>query len=87
MAETNNSQRSIERLVFDAGNLGCASGLAQEFRRQIAGVAVGDSLAVVVADPSAKEDLPALARLLGHTVKSTQTLDDGRLTITVERGK
>src|ERR1700716_470064 len=74
---------SHEVQVFDAGNLGCADGLAQEFRRRMSGVAVGASLAVVVMDPSAKEDLPPLARLLGHTVKSTQTLGDGRLTITV----
>jgi TusA-related sulfurtransferase len=44
-------------------------------------------LEVVVADPAAKEDLPPLARMLGHAVKSTQALQDGRLTITVERCK
>jgi len=78
---------SGERVIFDAGNLGCADGLAQEFRRRIAGVPVGASLAVVVADPAAKEDLPPLARMLGHAITSTQALDDGRLTITVERRK
>src|SRR5258708_6694431 len=73
--------------VFDAGDMGCADGLAQEFRRQIAKVSIGESLEVVVSDPSAKEDLPSLARLLGQRITSTEAHDDGRLTITVERLK
>jgi TusA-related sulfurtransferase len=73
--------------VFEAGAMGCADGLAQEFRRRIATVPVGGSLEVVVSDPAAKEDLPALARLLGQRVTSTEAHDDGRLTITVERQK
>ncbi len=73
--------------VFDAGDMGCADGLAQEFRRQIAKVSIGESLEVVVSDPSAKEDLPSLARLLGQRITSTEAHDDGRLTITVERQK
>ena len=73
--------------VFDAGEMGCADGLAQEFRRQLAKVPIGGSLEVVVSDPAAKEDLPSLARLLGQRITSTEALDDGRLTITVERQK
>ena len=73
--------------VFDAGDMGCADGLAQEFRRQIAKVSIGESLEVVVSDPAAKEDLPSLARLLGQRITSTEAHDDGRLTITVERQK
>jgi TusA-related sulfurtransferase len=73
--------------VFDAGDMGCADGLAQEFRRQIAKVSIGESLEVVVTDPAAKEDLPSLARLLGQRITSTEAHDDGRLTITVERQK
>jgi TusA-related sulfurtransferase len=73
--------------VFDAGDMGCADGLAQEFRRQIAKVSIGGSLEVVVSDPAAKEDLPSLARLLGQRITSTEVQDDGRLTITVERQK
>jgi TusA-related sulfurtransferase len=72
---------------FDAGDMGCADGLAQEFRRQIAKVSIGGSLEVVVSDPAAKEDLPSLARLLGQRITSTEAHDDGRLTITVERQK
>jgi TusA-related sulfurtransferase len=73
--------------VFEAGALGCADGLAQEFRRRITAVPIGASLQVVVSDPAAKEDLPSLARLLGQLVTSTEAHDDGRLTITVERTK
>jgi TusA-related sulfurtransferase len=73
--------------VFEAGSMGCADGLAQEFRRQITKVPIGGSLEVVVSDPAAKEDLPSLARLLGQRVTSTEAHDDGRLTITVERKK
>jgi TusA-related sulfurtransferase len=73
--------------VFEAGVMGCADGLAQEFRRRIATVPIGGSLEVVVSDPAAKEDLPSLARLLGQRVTSTEAHDDGRLTITVERKK
>ena len=73
--------------VFEAGEMGCADGLAQEFRRRIAEVPIGGSLEVVVSDPAAKEDLPSLARLLGQRVTSTEAHDDGRLTITVERQK
>ena len=73
--------------VFEAGAMGCADGLAQEFRRQMATVPIGGSLEVVVSDPAAKEDLPSLARLLGQRVTSTEAHDDGRLTITVERRK
>ena len=73
--------------VFDAGAMGCADGLAQEFRRRLGEVLVGGSLEVVVSDPAAKEDLPSLARLLGQRVTSTEAHGDGRLTITVERQK
>jgi TusA-related sulfurtransferase len=73
--------------VFEAGEMGCADGLAQEFRRRLAEVPIGESLQVVVSDPAAKEDLPSLARLLGQRVTSTEAHDDGHLTITVERQK
>lgn len=72
---------------FDAGAMGCADGLAQEFRQQIAEVPVGALLEVVVRDPAAKEDLPSLARLLGQQVRSIDSTADGRQIITVERTK
>ncbi len=71
---------------FDAGDRGCGDGLAQEFRRRIDAVDVGQRLRVTVRDPSAKADIPSVARMLGHRVLSEEPFADGRLTITVERG-
>jgi TusA-related sulfurtransferase len=72
---------------FDAGDLGCSSGLPEEFRRQIDGVPVGNILEVVTRDPSAKEDLPSLSRLLGHRVISVKNSADGSTVIVVQRGR
>lgn len=69
---------------FDAGDMGCADGLPQAFRRRIRALPAGDLLEVVASDPAAAEDLPSLARMLGHTVVSVGTLDDGRSLICVE---
>ena len=71
---------------YDAGTRGCGDGLAQEFRRQIEAVGVGEQLRITVRDPSAKADIPSVARMLGHRVLSEEALDGGRLVITVERG-
>ena len=70
---------------FDAGTLGCGDGLAAAFKERIGRVGVGDVLRVRTTDPSAKEDLPSLARLMGHTIRSMEGGPDGSLTITVER--
>jgi SAM-dependent methyltransferase/TusA-related sulfurtransferase len=70
---------------FDAGDLGCASGLAEEFRRRLEAIAPGDRLEVVARDPAAKEDLPSLARMLGHQVNSLEPRSDGGVVMTVER--
>jgi len=72
---------------FDAGDLGCSSGLPEEFRRQIEGIAVGNILEVVTRDPSAKEDLPSLSRLLGHRVVSVTNSPDGSTVLAVQRGR
>jgi TusA-related sulfurtransferase len=72
---------------FDAGTLGCADGLAREFRRRILAIPRGDLLLIQTQDPAAKEDLPPLARLMGHTVRSVEPDGNGRLRITVERGR
>jgi TusA-related sulfurtransferase len=72
---------------FDAGTMGCADGLAREFRTRILAIPVGDILEIQTIDPAAKEDLPPLARLMGHTVRSVESPGDGRLLITVERGR
>ena len=72
---------------FEAGDLGCADGLAEEFRRHIQQVPVGDVLVVSTRDPAAKEDLPPLARMMGHVVRSIEAPGDGRLLVSVERGR
>lgn len=71
---------------FDAGELGCADGLAGQFRQRIQRIPLGHVLVVSASDPAAKEDLPSLARLMGHVVVSTEAPPDGRLVITVRRG-
>lgn len=73
--------------VFDAGDLGCGSGLPAAFRERIDGVAVGQQLEVIARDPSARQDLPALARMLGHRVLSIETGHDGTIVFQVERGR
>jgi TusA-related sulfurtransferase len=72
---------------FDAGNLGCADGLAGEFRQHMQQIPVGHVLVVSTRDPAAKEDLPPLARMMGHIVRSIEALGDGRLLVSVERGR
>ena len=79
--------RSSATHRFDAGTLGCADGLAGEFRRRISAIPQGDILVVQTSDPAAKEDLPPLARMMGHTVRSIEPSEHGRLLITVERGR
>jgi TusA-related sulfurtransferase len=72
---------------FDAGQLGCADGLAAEFRRRIREIPVGDVLEVVARDPAAREDLPSLARLMGHAVLSVEAPEEGCLVFTMERAR
>ncbi len=72
---------------FDAGILGCADGLAGEFRRHMQRIPVGHVLVVSTRDPAAKEDLPPLARMMGHVVRSIEAPGDGRLLVSVERGR
>lgn len=72
---------------FDAGDLGCADGLAEEFRRHMQQIPVGHVLMVSTRDPAAKEDLPPLARMMGHVVRSIEAPGDGRLLMSVERGR
>jgi TusA-related sulfurtransferase len=72
---------------FDAGDLGCADGLAGEFRRRMQQIPVGHVLVVSTQDAAAKEDLPPLARMMGHIVRSIEAPGDGRLLVCVERGR
>jgi TusA-related sulfurtransferase len=86
-AGASDTDQSPGRHRFDAGTMGCADGLAGEFRRRILAIPLGDVLEVETRDAAAKEDLPPLARMMGHTVRSNESLGDGRLLITVERGR
>jgi TusA-related sulfurtransferase/uncharacterized OsmC-like protein len=70
---------------YDAGDLGCGDGLPQEFRRQVNSIPPGHILEVTTRDPSAKEDLPSLARLLGHEIISVRTADNGDTVVVVRR--
>lgn len=83
--EAEASDQSIH--VFDAGDLGCGTGLPREFRTRLTQIPIGHVLEVITNDASAKEDLPSLARLLGHQVRSVQADPDGKLRIRVERSK
>jgi TusA-related sulfurtransferase len=78
---------SLPQHRYDSGDLGCGSGLPQEFRRQVDAIPIGHVLEVVTRDPSAKEDLPSLARLLGHQVLSVGTAANGSTVILVKRGR
>lgn len=71
--------------VFDAAAMGCADGLAQEFRSRLDDIGVGESLTVIVSDPAAKEDLPSLVRMMGQSVTSCELAPGNRLAITVEK--
>lgn len=59
--------------------------VAAAFKDRIGRVRVGELLRVRTTDPSAKEDLPSLARLMGHAVRTVEARPDGSLEITVER--
>ena len=70
---------------FDAGDLGCGTGLPREFRARLELIPVGHRLEIVTRDPAAREDLPALARMLGQQVLSIDSHSGGDVVIVVER--
>lgn len=70
---------------FDAGDLGCADGLPQEFLGRIRAIPVGDALRVITSDPSARQDLPSLARMNGHEVAEPRALSDGTTLFVITR--
>lgn len=72
---------------FDAGDLGCTDGFPRAFRSAVRQIAVGDRIRIVTRDPSAKQDLPSLSRMLGHRLLETEEHGDGRTIFTVERGR
>jgi TusA-related sulfurtransferase len=72
---------------FEAGDLGCGTGLPREFRTRLGQIPIGHQLEVVTRDASAREDLPSLARMLGHRVVAIDSGPDGAITIRVERAR
>jgi TusA-related sulfurtransferase len=73
--------------TYDAGSMGCGEGLPMEFRRRVLSVEVGEVIEIVLRDPSAKDDLPSLARMMGHRIRSMRDRDDGALVVLVERAR
>jgi TusA-related sulfurtransferase len=73
--------------TYDAGSVGCGEGLPMEFRRRVHALEVGELIEIVLRDPSAKEDLPSLARMMGHRIRSMQDRADGALIVVVERAR
>jgi TusA-related sulfurtransferase len=72
---------------FLAGDLGCGTGLPREFRTRLGQIPVGHQLEVVTRDASAREDLPSLARMLGHRVVAIDSRPGGEIAIRVERAR
>ncbi len=71
---------------FDAGWMGCDL-LPMEFRRRMQAAGLGDIVEFVVFDPSAKEDLPCLARMMGHRIRWTEEGELGAMIVSVERAR
>lgn len=75
------------RQICDVGDMSCGEGLPMEFRRNMQALEVGSTVEFVVRDPSAKEDLVPLARMMGHRIVSEEELADGALSVVVERAR
>jgi TusA-related sulfurtransferase len=73
--------------IYDAGETGCGEGLHMEFRRRLQTLQVGELIEVLLRDPSAKEDLPPLVRMMGQRIRVTEERDDGSLKLVVERAR
>ncbi|HVL32162.1 MAG TPA: sulfurtransferase TusA family protein [Actinomycetota bacterium] len=71
---------------IDFGDRGCTDGVSSEFRSQIGTIEPGQVIEVVVRDPSARSDLPAMCRMLGHDIVSREE-SDGALRLRVMRGR
>jgi TusA-related sulfurtransferase len=73
--------------ICDFGEMSCGEGLPMEFRRNMQALEVGSTVEFLVRDPSAKEDLAPLARMMGHRIVSQEELNDGVLSVIVERAR
>lgn len=61
--------------TFDAGARHCGDGVARDLRNWWTSLPAGTQTEVIIGDPSTRQDAPALARMLGHTVE--QAHDEG----------
>jgi TusA-related sulfurtransferase len=77
----------VPAATFDAGTKGCSDGLAMELRRYLQEVEVGQVIEIILRDPSAKEDMAPLARMMGHRLRSIITRDAESSSILIERGR
>lgn len=72
--------------TFDYGNKGCGEGVSTQFKQDIAGVDPGQMVEVIVREPSARTDLPAMCRMLGHDLVWSDE-SDGVLRMHVVRAR
>ena len=72
------------RARFDAGHLGCGAEFAESLKARLAPLSPGERLAVVVRDPAAKVELPALAWLMGHRGAAERAIGGGAIEFEVE---
>jgi TusA-related sulfurtransferase len=78
--------QALEHRVVDLGDMGCRE-VPMEFRRSMQALEVGESIEFRMRDPAAKEDTPSLARMMGHRILSEEEMDDGSLSVVVERAR
>ena len=78
--------QALERSIRDLGYMGCRE-VPMEFRRVMQSLEVGEVIEFRMRDPAAKDDLPSLARMMGHRILSEKDLDDGYRSVVVERAR
>lgn len=71
--------------VVDARGLVCPAPIVR-LARAARGRPAGTLLTVLATDPAAEVDVPAWARMRGHTVVRSRREDDGVLAVTVQIG-
>lgn len=71
---------------YDFGARGCTDGVSTEFKQHIGEVEIGQSIEVFVRDASARTDLPAMCRMLGHDIIE-QDDAGGVLRLRIRRGR
>lgn len=64
--------------LFEAGDRHCGTGITAELRAWWGARPPGTRTVVSTRDPSTQADVPALARLLGHTVEEISDTDETR---------